>query len=181
MAPHFGIQRSWWLFLLFGLLAIAFGVATLVRPDRSLAALVMAFGALAVADGVVSLLGAVRRHLALPRWLLLLYAFASLGFGFLALLRPAATATALLWVLAAWLLVAGVARIVFAIEVRRLVHGEWQLGLSGVLAITLGVLFFARPDLGLLAVAAWVAVGALVYGALHVAVALRMRRFSQVM
>ena len=179
MAPHFGIQRSWWVFLLFGLLAIVFGVATLVRPDLSVIAMVMAFGALAVADGVVSLLSAARRDLALPRWLMVLYALASLGFGVAALLRPAFMATALLWVLAGWLLVAGIARIVFAIQIRKLVRGEWLLALSGALAIALGVLFFARPDIGLLTMAVWVAVGALLYGVLQVAVALRMRRFSQ--
>jgi uncharacterized membrane protein HdeD (DUF308 family) len=181
MAPHFGIQRSWWIFLMFGILAIVFGVATLFRPDLSVMAMVLAFGALAVADGVVSLASAVRSHLALPRWLLVLYALASLGFGALALLRPAEMATAMLWLLAAWLLVAGVARIVFAIQVRKLVRGEWLLALSGVLAIALGVLFFARPDLGLMTMAVWIAIGALLYGVLQVAVALRMRRFSQVM
>ncbi|QDW66781.1 HdeD family acid-resistance protein [Luteimonas granuli] len=181
MAPHFGIQRSWWIFLMFGILAIVFGVATLFRPDLSVMAMVLAFGVLAVADGIVSLLSAVRRDLALPRWLLVLYALASLGFGALALLRPAEMATAMLWLLAAWLLVAGVARIVFAIQVRKLVRGEWLLALSGVLAIALGVLFFARPDLGLMTMAVWIAIGALLYGVLQVAVALRMRRFSQVM
>lgn len=181
MAPHFGIQRSWWIFLMFGILAIVFGVATLFRPDLSVMAMVLAFGVLAVADGLISLLSAVRRDLALPRWLLVLYALASLGFGALALLRPAEMATAMLWLLAAWLLVAGVARIVFAIQVRKLVRGEWLLALSGVLAIALGVLFFARPDLGLMTMAVWIAIGALLYGVLQVAVALRMRRFSQVM
>ena len=179
MGPHFGIQRSWWVFLLYGLLAIAFGVATLAWPGLSVLALVMAFGVLAVADGVVSLLSVVRRDLALPRWLLVLYALVSLGFGLLALLRPEAMATAMLWVLATWLLVAGIARIVFAIQIRKLVRGEWLLALSGALAIVLGVLFFARPDVGLLTMAVWVAVGALLYGVLQVVVALRMRRFSQ--
>lgn len=179
MSPHFGIQRSWWVFLLYGLLAITFGAATLAWPGLSVLALVMAFGVLAVADGAVSLLSVVRRDLALPRWLLVLYALVSLGFGLLALLRPEAMATAMLWVLATWLLVAGIARIVFAIQVRKLVRGEWLLALSGALAIALGVLFFARPDVGLLTMAVWVAIGALLYGVLQVVVALRMRRFSQ--
>lgn len=179
MSPSFGIQRSWWVFLLYGLLGIAFGVVTLLWPGLSVLAMVMAFGALAVADGAVSLLSAVRRDLALPRWLLIVYALASLGFGLLALLRPGAMATAMLWLLAAWLLVAGIARIVFAIQVRKLVRGEWLLALSGVLAIALAVLFFVRPDVGVLTIAVWIAVGALLYGILQVVVALRMRRFSQ--
>lgn len=179
MSPRFGIQHSWWVFLLFGLVAIAFGVATLVWPDRSVVAMVMTFGVLALADGAVSLLSIVRRDLALPRWLLLLYALASIGFGLMALLQPGSMAAAMLWVLAVWLIVAGIARIVFAVQVRKLVSGEWLLALSGLLAIALGVLFFARPGIGLLTIALWVAAGALVYGILQVVVALRMRRFAQ--
>lgn len=179
MSPTFGIQRSWWVFLLYGVVAIIFGIATLAWPDRSVLAMVMAFGILALADGVVSLVSVVRGDLALPRWLLLLYALVSLGFGLLAVLRPGPMATAMLWLLATWLLVAGVARIVFAIQVRKLVRGEWLLALSGVLAIVLGVMFFARPDLGLVALAFWIALGALLYGALQIAVALYLRRASR--
>ena len=65
-----GIRRSWWVFLLYGLAAIVFGIALLVWPEYSLIALVMAFGLLALLDGLVSLLSAIRGDLALPRWLL---------------------------------------------------------------------------------------------------------------
>ncbi|WP_024891983.1 HdeD family acid-resistance protein [Luteimonas huabeiensis] len=175
------LHRSWWVFLLYGLVAIAFGAAMLLWPDLSVIALVLTFGALSLADGAVSLLSIARRDLALPRWLLALYALVSIGFGALALLRPAEMATALLWVLALWLIVAGVARIVFAIQIRKLVRGEWLLALSGALAIALGILFFARPGIGLIAIAVWIAIGALFYGALQVAVALRLRRRARPM
>ena len=176
-----GIRRSWWVFLLYGLAAIAFGLALLVWPEYSLIALVMAFGLLALLDGVVSLLSAIRGDLALPRWLLVVYAVVSIGFGLAAVVWPMEMATAMLWLIALWLVVAGIARIVFAIQVRKLVEGEWLLALSGVLAIALGILFFAHPDVGLVTVAIWVALGALIYGALQVAVALRLRKRSRVL
>lgn len=177
MGSHFmvAIRRSWWVFLLYGLLGILFGVALLAWPTYSVRALVMAFGVLSLADGVVSLASAIRRELALPRWLLVAYAVVSGGFGLVALLWPVQLATAMLWVLALWLVLAGIARIVFAIQVRKLIHGEWLLVLSGVLALALGILFLARPDLGLVAVAAWIGIGALLYGALQILVAFRLR------
>lgn len=169
------IQRSWWIFLLYGLIAIAFGVLLLLWPERSVIALVMAFGILSLADGLVSVLSIPRRDLALPRWLLLLYALVSLGFGVAAFMWPLQLATALLWVLALWLILAGIARIVFAIQVRKLIQGEWLLVLSGALALALGVLFLARPGAGLVAVTLWIAIGALLYGVLQTVVALRLR------
>src|SRR5690606_10148466 len=170
--PLFDVSRSWWLFLLYGVVAIAFGLASLLWPDRSVLALVLTFGVLSLADGLVSLLSIFRREIALPNWLLLLYAAVSIGFGLLAVLQPVRMAEALVWLLALWLVIAGLARIVFSVQVRKLVRGEWLLVLSGVLALALGILFFARPGMAMVAVAFWIAVGALVYGALQLAVAM---------
>lgn len=169
------IRRSWGVFLLFGLAAIVFGVALLVWPDYSVLALVAAFGILALVDGAISLLSGARDDLALPRWLLVAYGLLSIAFGVAALIWPQAMAVAMLWLLALWLVLAGIARIVFAIQVRKLINGEWLLVLSGVLALLLGILFLARPDIGLLAVMVWIAIGALLYGVLQVIVALRLR------
>ena len=177
--PLFDVSRSWWLFLLYGVVAIAFGLASLIWPDRSVLALVLTFGVLSLADGLVSLLSIFRREIALPNWLLLLYALVSIGFGLLAVLQPARMAGALLWLLALWLVFAGLARIVFAVQVRKLVRGEWLLLMSGVLALVLGIMFFARPGLGMLAVAFWIAIGALAYGALQVGVAIRLRKLQK--
>lgn len=170
-----GLRRSWWVFLIYGLLAIVFGVGLLLWPTYSVMALVMAFGVLSLADGLVSLLSAIRHDLALPRWLLAAYALVSIGFGVIALIWPVHLATAMLWVIALWLILAGVARIVFAIQVRKLIRGEWLLALSGALALALGILFLARPDIGLVAISVWVGIGALLYGALQILVGVRMR------
>lgn len=172
------VSRAWWVFLLFGLIGIAFGITLLVQPDASVLALVWAFGILSLADGLVSLFSVFRRDLALPRWLLLLYALVSIAFGVLAILQPAEMATALLWVLALWLIIAGIARIVFAIQVRKLVQGEWLLVLSGILVILLGVLFFANPGISLRVIAIWIGIGALLYGVLQIMVALRLRKLA---
>lgn len=170
------MSRSWWLLLLYGVAALVFGLAILFWPGRSVWAMVMALGVLSVVDGLVSLASIFRKDLALPAWLLVVYALLSLVFGVLALSQPLLVAESLLWVLAFWLIVAGIARIVFAIQIRKLVKGEWMLVLSGLLALALGVLFIARPGVGLLTVALWVAWGVMAYGILQIIVALRLRK-----
>lgn len=173
--PWTNVSRSWWVFLLYGVVALVFGIATLVWPGRSVLALVLTFGVLSLADGLVSLLSIFRKDIALPNWLLLLYALVSIGFGLLAITQPAEMASAMLWLLAIWLIIAGAARIIFSIQVRKLINGEWLLVLSGLLAILLGVLFLVRPGIGLLTIALWIAVGALLYGVLQIVVALRLK------
>ena len=170
------MSRAWWVFLLYGLFAIAFALFALFRPDATVWMMIVAFGLLALADGVVSLLSVFRKQVALPNWLLLLYAVASIGFGLLALFQAQMVATVLVWLLAVWLVIAGVARIVFAVQMRRLIQGNWLLALSGILALLLGLLFIARPNIGVATLAVWLGIGALVYGVLQVALALYMRQ-----
>ena len=63
--PFVNVSRGWWVFLLYGVLALVFGVATLLWPGRSVLALVLAFGVLSLADGIVSLLSIFRKDIAL--------------------------------------------------------------------------------------------------------------------
>ena len=174
------VTRSWWVFLLYGIVAIAFGLAALIWQSQTLIALIMGFGLLSLADGVVSLLSIFRKDVALPNWILALYGLISIGFGVWAVMRPEQFGTALLWVLALWLVLAGFARVIFAVLIRKVVEGEWLLALSGLLAIALGVLFFVNPNIGVITIAVWVGVGALLYGALQIFVALRLRKLQKV-
>lgn len=72
-------------------------------------------------------------------------------------------------------IIAGIYRILLEIRIRKEVKGEWMIALSGVLAIVLGGLFFARPGAGLLTLVIWIAALALLYGALQVFVGLKLR------
>ena len=94
------MSRAWWVFLLYGLFAIGFGLFALFQPQSTVWVLIMAFGLLALADGVVSLLSVFRKDVALPNWLLLLYAAASIGFGLLAIFQAQMVAPVLVWMLA---------------------------------------------------------------------------------
>lgn len=173
------VSRSGWLFVLFGALAIALGLFMIFRPGATVLAMVLVFGILALADGVVSLLTVFRKRIALPNGLLIVYALVSIAFGIVALTQPRAMAEALLWLLALWLIIAGIARIVFAALVRKVMNGEWLLALSGALAIALGILFLSRPGIGLTTIAMWVAASALFYGALQIFVGVRLLRARQ--
>ena len=170
------MTRSWWVFLLYGLMAIVFGLFALFQPQATMRMVMLAVGLLALGDGLVSLLTVFRKGTALPAWLLLVYAAISIGFGLLLLFQTQAVATFVIWLLAAWLIVAGLARIVFAVQMRRVVEGNWLLALSGILALLLGLLFIARPNIGVATLAVWLGIGALLYGALQVALAFYMRR-----
>ena len=170
------MSRSWWVFLLYGLMAIVFGLFALFQPQATMWVVLIGVGVLALGDGVLSLVTAFRKNTALPAWVLLVYAAVSIGFGLLLLFQTQAVATFVIWLLAAWLIVAGLARIVFAVQMRQVIDGKWLLWLSGLVAIALGVWFLFNTNVGGVAIAWWLGIGALVYGVLQVAVAFYLRK-----
>ena len=174
------LSRRWWVVLLFGLFAVAFGVLALIAPVRTAAVLAMWLGVMAIVEGVVALAAAVGGSAPVSRGWTVFYALVSIAFGVLALLNPLATASVLLLFVAAWLVVGGIYRIVFAIRVRKEIVGEWLIALSGVLAIVLGIAFLRNPAIGLFTTAIWIGAGALAYGVLQVFAGFRFRKHKPV-
>ncbi|WP_447596023.1 HdeD family acid-resistance protein [Stenotrophomonas rhizophila] len=170
------VARSWWVLLLYGLVALVFGAVAILQPLAAATALAWAIGVMAVVEGVISLVALFGGNSGVSRGWLAVYALASLVFGVLAVINPLATASVLVLLLAVWLIVAGIHRIVFAVRVRRHIQGEWLLILSGVLAIVLGALLVSNPLAGVAVTTLWIGIGSLIYGVLQVVVAFRLRR-----
>jgi uncharacterized membrane protein HdeD (DUF308 family) len=168
--------RNWWVVLLRGLAGIVFGIATMIAPGLSLAAMVLVFGAYAFADGVLLLISAINRRAGQPpAWMLVLEGVTDIGIGVIALFWPGITALGLLWVVAAWALVTGIFEIGAAIRLRKAIKGEWLLALSGVLSIGLGIMLIVFPVAGLLTLVLWIGAYALLFGVVMVLLSLRLR------
>jgi uncharacterized membrane protein HdeD (DUF308 family) len=172
------LSRAWWAIALRGAAAIIFGVLTFVLPGVTLAVLVLLFGAYAIVDGIFTLVAAARgqvHDLDHPRWALVLEGIAGLAAGVVAFVWPGLTTLAVVYLIAAWAVVTGVLEIVAAIRLRRHIDNEWWLVLSGVLSIVFGVFVAAAPGAGALAIVFWIGAYAIVFGALLIGLAFRLR------
>jgi uncharacterized membrane protein HdeD (DUF308 family) len=170
------LARHWWLLLLRGLVAIAFGVFAFAWPGVTLASLVLIFGAFSFADGVFALVAALRGGAREPFWLLVLEGLVGIGIGAVTVFSPGVTALALLFYIAIWAIATGVLEIAGAIALRKEIEREWLLGLSGLASVAFGALLVVSPGAGALAVL-WIIGGyALVFGALLVLLSLKVRR-----
>jgi uncharacterized membrane protein HdeD (DUF308 family) len=172
--------RNWWVLLLRGLIAIAFGVLTWLQPGISLAALVLLFGAYTLADGVLGVWMAIRgRKQYEDWWVLLLWGLIDIGVGILTFVAPGVTALALLFYIAIWAIATGVLEIVVAIRLRREIEGEWLLILGGLASVVFGALLMAQPGAGALALLWLIAAYAVIFGIMLVILAFRLRRLRR--
>ncbi len=163
-----------------GAAAVVFGVLSLVWPRISLTALVLLFGAYALVDGVSILVDAARaRGEHQRRWGPLLEGAVSIAAGLVALVWPDITALALLYVIAAWALLTGALEIAAAVRLRRELTNEWLLGIAGVLSIAFAIFLVVTPGSGALVITWAIAWYAILFGALLVALALRLRRLAR--
>jgi uncharacterized membrane protein HdeD (DUF308 family) len=165
------LAQHWWVLLLRGLVAIAFGLLAFARPGITIAALVLLWGAYALVDGVFEVIAGVRAKYGS----LILLGILGIAAGLVTFFWPGITAITLLYIIAFWAIVAGVMQISAAIRLRKEVQGEWLWILSGLCTVILGVLLIARPGAGALAVMTLIAAFAIVWGFLLVILAFRLK------
>jgi uncharacterized membrane protein HdeD (DUF308 family) len=114
--------------------AILFGLAALFWPGLILAVLIVFFGAYALVDGVLAIIAAFRSAgRGMRRTLLLIEGVIGIVFGLVALLWPNHTALALVYIIAFWAILSGIARIVMAVMLRREIENEWSIALTAAL------------------------------------------------
>jgi uncharacterized membrane protein HdeD (DUF308 family) len=168
--------RNWWVLALQGVTAVLFGILALVWPYQTLLALVILFGAFMLVDGVLTLAGALAwRKWNQGWWAVALAGVAGMIVGVLTFVWPGMTGLVLLYLIAAWAITTGILEIEAAIELRRVIEGEWLMVLSGILSVVLGVLLVAFPGAGALGLAWLIGIYALVDGLLLIALAFRLR------
>jgi uncharacterized membrane protein HdeD (DUF308 family) len=175
------LVRNWWLLLLRGIAAIAFGIMAFAWPALSLLTLVIMFGAYALVDGAISIGAALgNRGGGVPRWWLMIAGIAGIAAGLMTFFWPGLSALILLTFIAGWAIAHGVFQIVTAIQLRKVIDNEWLLILGGVLSVAFGIVMLVSPGAGALALI-WVVAGyAIAYGVLLVAFSVRLRRHATV-
>ena len=173
------LARNWWMLAIRGLAGVLFGLSAFFWPGITLAVLIMLFGAYAIVDGAFAIGAAFRYRTENGSWwALLLEGVLSVIAGLVAFAMPGITAIALVYVIAFWAIATGIFEIVAAVRLRREMEGEWLLALTGVLSIALGVIMVVRPGTGALALVWLIGAYALVFGALLLALAFRLRSLA---
>lgn len=126
-----------------------FGIIALTWPGITVLALALLFGAWVLLDGVSLLINVFRQGRAHADWQAwvpwLLAGLLGVATAVVTVLLPVITVVALTIVAAILLVGVGVAEIVLAVRLRKLIRGEVFMALARLAGIIAGVLFFIWP------------------------------------
>ncbi|HEU5348856.1 MAG TPA: HdeD family acid-resistance protein [Ktedonobacterales bacterium] len=174
------LTRHWWAVGLRGLAAVVFGILALVVPGITLIVLIAFFGAYVLIDGVITAYLAIRGRETIRNWgWLLVEGIAGILIGILTFRWPGVTGLVLLAFIAAWAIITGIMEIFQAIELRRVINNEWLLILSGAASVIFGLLLIIFPGAGALALVWLIGIYAIIFGALLLVLAWRLRQMAQ--
>jgi uncharacterized membrane protein HdeD (DUF308 family) len=171
-------RGMWWLVLLRGILAILFGLFALFAPGTALLALVFVFAAYAVLDGVTALLVGIRHRKDDPHWgWHVVQGVVSVLAGIIAFVLPGVTVLAILFVIAFWSIVGGIAEVVESFMMRKRGSEGWGWMLAaGIVSVLFGIVLLVSPGAALITLLWLVGVYAIVFGVIIVVWAVRLRR-----
>jgi uncharacterized membrane protein HdeD (DUF308 family) len=138
------LGRNWGWILVRGIITLVFGILAVFYPLGAVFAFTALFAAYAMASGILEIIAGVKgaRH-SKDRWGMLIFSgILGVAVGVVFLLWPGASTTAYAFVaicmLAAWAIGTGLFQLLAAIRLRKVIEGEFWLGLLGVLSIALG-------------------------------------------
>ncbi len=156
------------MFLFRGIVAVLFGILTLIWPKITLVVLVLLFGIFAVISGITAVAAALRNTREQGWGLLLFEGIVGILAGVVALVWPGITALAFLYLLAAWAIITGILEFIAPLSFPMSGGRAVLMVLAGVVSVVFGVLIAFQPASGLLAVVWLIGIYAIVIGVLYI-------------
>ena len=172
------LHRHWALFLIEGVVLLILGMFAVLVPPVATLAITILFGWLFLISGIVGLITTFWMRSAPGFWWSLISAALGIVVGLLLLTRPVGGALSLTLLLIAFFIVEGAVSIMFALDHKRELSGQWGwMLLSGIIDLALAMMILA----GLPSTAAWalgllVGINMIFGGAALIAMALHARK-----
>lgn len=164
------------LLLIRGVVGVVIGIVSFVWPGITIAGLVVIFGVYAVVDGVTNLvLGLTNRRAHRRAWVHALQGLVGIAAGVMTFLWPGVTALVLVFFIGGWAIATGAIQVAAAIRLRKEIRGEWLLALSGLLSIAFGILVFAFPLAGAVAISWMLGTYAMIGGMILIVLGVKLR------
>jgi uncharacterized membrane protein HdeD (DUF308 family) len=116
-----GHYDRWWAVLLEGIVGVAIGLLTFLRPNITALGLVYSIGAWAFITGIFEIVAAIElRRVITDEWMMILSGLLSILFSVVLFVFPGAAGLSLVWLIGIYAIVFGISIIVLAFRLRGL-------------------------------------------------------------
>ena len=172
--------KNWWLYLIFGILLIAFSIWVVMTPLESYLGLAFAFSILVFANGVSHIYFSVSNRKDLDGWgWYLASGIMELIVGLILVVYPELTVVSLPFIIGFWLMFKSWFMVGTAFDLRRYGFLDW--GWLLLLGIMLGILSFIMvvyPVLGGFTIVGWTAIAFLIFGISYIMLSLKLKKLK---
>jgi uncharacterized membrane protein HdeD (DUF308 family) len=170
------IGRHWGWVLAFGIITLGLGVLALVWPGRTLVVLAVLFGIQLIVMGIFRFAAAFASDdiSGGSRVLLALLGVLSLIIGLYAVRHILLTLLALALLLGIFWIISGAVEVFMALSHREMQHRGWNVAM-GIISVLAGIVVLAYPGISLLVLAVVVGIWLIVFGAMQIGLAWRIR------
>jgi len=175
------VGRHWGWLLAFGIITVGIGIAALVWPGRTLVVVAVLFGIQLIVMGIFRFAAAIASDdlTGGRRVLLALLGVLSLIIGLYAVRHIFITLLALALLLGIFWIVSGAVELFMALSHREMPHRGWN-AVMGTISVLAGIVLLVYPGISLLVLAVLVSVWLLIFGAMEIALAFRVRSLTAV-
>ncbi len=173
------VGRHWGWVLAFGIITLLIGIAALAWPGRTLVVVAVLFGIQLIVMGIFRFAGAFASEdlTGGTRALLAVLGVLSLIIGLYAVRHVLITLLALALLLGIFWIVSGAVELFTAISHREMQSRGWN-AVMGIFSILAGIVVLVYPGISLLVLAVVLSIWLLVFGAMQITVAFRIRSLS---
>jgi uncharacterized membrane protein HdeD (DUF308 family) len=176
-------SKYWWTFFARGVVAFLSGLIILSWAGSSLGLLVLSFGIFALLQGILSVIPGLSKLGGRIYFLLiegvvgiLAGVLTFLGPGIGRMLWPDIATMTLLFFIAFWALLTGVAELIWSFRLPGEIKEKWVITLSGLVCLLLGLILLFRSEAGAAGNASVIGLSGIVLGLLWLFVGLRVRK-----
>lgn len=166
----------WWVLLVRGVVALAFGIVALAWPHATVKVLIVVVGIFWIVDGLMSAIRAIQARAVVRSWVWWLAGgLVSVAAGIVLFAWPGLTALAFAYLMGIWAILVGLLEIIGSFQVMAN-GGEW-LGsmVAGVIALVFGLILVIWPGSGITGLMWLVGTFAIIFGVLFVIGAVKVR------
>ena len=170
--------KNWWLILIKGIILLVLAFIAFFQPVTALLGLAIYIGISLLLTGLFVIIAAlINRKIDDNFGWHLTIGIVDVLFAFVLLTNPAITAAVFPFIVGFWTVVYGIMLFANSFQVKK--AGEknwWSETLGGILTIIIGYLIMSNLIIGALSITFWMGLGFLLFGALSISIALRLRK-----